>query len=620
MTVKGKKRKNTKVSTSESDLFKHFPFILFLVAVLLYSNTLFHEYAFDDSIVITDNSFTQKGFAGIPDLMTKDFFEGIYGQQIDLTGGRYRPFSLVTFAVEWGIFGKNPLVSHLINILLFGFCCLLLFNVLSRFLGRENSIPYIASLIFCLHPIHTEVVANIKSRDELLCMAFLLLSIISLKKLKSSFNDKQGILAGIFFFLALLAKETAITYIVCIPFLFYVLDKNNGLTAFKKTSPLVIASVIYLILRTSMVGIAGGSELTDIMENPFVHSDFNEKFGTIGTILLHYARLLVFPHPLVSDYSYASFPFVGLTNLSSILGWLIFFAMGIFMVLKIVKRDILALAILLFLAPLSITSNIFFNIGAPMAERFLFIPSLGFALVVSFLFYKYLGYEKIKTWKSKSIISFLLLGIFLLYGVKTISRNSDWKNNLTLFSKDTETLPQNAKLAFYYSNILIKEYDKDSQPKHLQSSLSSLLKAVEVNPNFHWAQYNLGLTYEKLKKPQEALAAFIKTLELSPNHIMSHTMLGKLYGSSLNDPIKAQYYLEKVVNEFKQEDAVALQYLGNVYGMQGKHNQAIEVYERSLSIEPNNINTLQNLGTAYKFIGNQTKADECFQKMKTLNY
>ena len=173
--AKAKKKKSQ--PSKSKPISKIFPIVVFILGFVLYANTLGNGYAFDDSIVITDNQFTQKGFAGIPDLLTKDFFEGLYGKSLELTGGRYRPLSLVSFAIERGIFGDNPLIGHLVNALIYGLCCLFLFHVVARFTSYTSSIPYVTSILFCFHPIHTEVVANIKSRDEILCFLFLMLTI-----------------------------------------------------------------------------------------------------------------------------------------------------------------------------------------------------------------------------------------------------------------------------------------------------------------------------------------------------------------------------------------------------------------------------------------------------------
>ncbi len=175
------------INLIREDFPKWLGWALAVFGFLLYANTLGHGYAFDDSIVITENSFTQQGFGGIYDLMTKDFFIGIYGEQgMELTGGRYRPLSLVMFAVEYQFFGLNPFVGHFINVLLYALTAFLLFKVLRNWLSKIEGgaiIALITSLLFIAHPIHTEVVANIKSRDEILSFLLVLVTLQALHKL-----------------------------------------------------------------------------------------------------------------------------------------------------------------------------------------------------------------------------------------------------------------------------------------------------------------------------------------------------------------------------------------------------------------------------------------------------
>src|SRR3972149_7555568 len=153
--------------------------ILFFIILsfLYYGNTLTHEYALDDAIVINQNLFTKNGISGIQDILSYDTFTGFFGKEKKLVeGGRYRPFSLITFAIEYEFFGLSPHISHFINIALYAFTAIMLFLVLSAlFAGyrqkyRFLNIPFITTLIFIIHPVHTEVVANIKGRDEILAL------------------------------------------------------------------------------------------------------------------------------------------------------------------------------------------------------------------------------------------------------------------------------------------------------------------------------------------------------------------------------------------------------------------------------------------------------------------
>jgi hypothetical protein len=99
-------------------------YILFFIPFLLYINTLRNNYALDDSIVITENLYVQKGISGIKDIFSNDTFTGFFKMKKDLVqGGRYRPLSLATFAIEKSLWGNRPYLSHLINALLYSLLC-----------------------------------------------------------------------------------------------------------------------------------------------------------------------------------------------------------------------------------------------------------------------------------------------------------------------------------------------------------------------------------------------------------------------------------------------------------------------------------------------------------------
>ena len=195
ITAGGVKQPNLSAGLFHNDgNFKWAYIFLFVFAVVLYANTLNHEFAFDDSVVITGNKYTRQGFEGIKTLATKDLFYGIYGNSLDLEGGRWRPFTLVMFAIEYRFFGDNASPYHFINVLLYGITAIVLFMTLMQMFasplvplssGRGDKrgeasgvlLAFITTLLFIAHPIHTEVVANIKSRDEIISFLFLCLSL-----------------------------------------------------------------------------------------------------------------------------------------------------------------------------------------------------------------------------------------------------------------------------------------------------------------------------------------------------------------------------------------------------------------------------------------------------------
>jgi len=187
--------------------------VIFAIAVLVYLNTIGHEYTQDDAIVITDNMFTTKGLSGISGILSNDTFFGFFkeaGKQNLVSGGRYRPFTLILFAIEYQIFGKNPFIGHLFNILYFALSCFLIYHLLWRVLSQKLDVnmvaivSFVAALIFAIHPIHTEVVANIKGRDEIMALLLSLTAIWCLLNYYDNSKILWLILGGVSYFNTLL--------------------------------------------------------------------------------------------------------------------------------------------------------------------------------------------------------------------------------------------------------------------------------------------------------------------------------------------------------------------------------------------------------------------------------
>src|ERR1039457_1130018 len=167
---------------------KYLPLMIIVVfTFILYANTFTNDYALDDLIVINGNAFTKKGFSGLGEIFSYDSFTGFFGKQKKLVaGGRYRPLSMATFAIEYGFFKDfKPGFSHFLNVLFYAITGILLFLILSRLIKPQKNklkqwhlgIPFIATLLFLAHPLHTEVVANIKGRDEIFALMFSLLTV-----------------------------------------------------------------------------------------------------------------------------------------------------------------------------------------------------------------------------------------------------------------------------------------------------------------------------------------------------------------------------------------------------------------------------------------------------------
>ena len=179
---KGTKRKATKKKTAVKKSFfwkdKWLPgLILFLLPFALYGISISYGYVLDDKLVLSENNFVKAGFAGIADIFTNEAFTGFLGEQQDLVvGSRYRPLSMVLFAIEYELFGANPGLHHFLNILFYAFTGLLIFRLFAFFFDPRKEktwflgLAFLTALLFIAHPVHTEVVANIKGRDEIIAL------------------------------------------------------------------------------------------------------------------------------------------------------------------------------------------------------------------------------------------------------------------------------------------------------------------------------------------------------------------------------------------------------------------------------------------------------------------
>ena len=230
--------------------------IVFVFSFLLYANSIFNYYALDDNLVATTNSqqphrLTSKGIAAIPEIFTEPYYKDAQGYAFD-----YRPIALATFAIEHSLFGNSPHVSHFFNVLLYALLCVLLLKVLEALFKNYNLLlALVATLLFAAHPVHTEVVASIKNRDEILALLFALIACWGLFK-AVEFNGIKKILytmLGFAFLFAILSKPTAIV-LLPILILFVVIHNKESLLVLLALS--IVAIILFAITQSSIFSIA----------------------------------------------------------------------------------------------------------------------------------------------------------------------------------------------------------------------------------------------------------------------------------------------------------------------------------------------------------------------------
>ncbi len=526
--------------------------VIFAVAVMLYAKTVGYSYAWDDAIVITENARTQQGFAGLASHWTKHksaLLQDQYG---------YRPVVMTTFGLEYGLFGANPAVPHFTNAILYGLLCVCIFAVLRRLLPRAGIwVIFAASMIYVLHPLHVEAVANIKSRDEI--MAFLL-GMLSLWLLLRFYDfGKWGHIlgAGIAFIFAFLSKESAVAIL---PIMGLAILIQPG--PFKKKLALLlpiplIAAVAFFLYKwvdTSTVDVVMTSDTGIFQEslglsNPMLGApNMDMQLPTQAALPLRYLKEFFWPWPLVyfSGYDHIALsdwtrPIVGF-SLSAV-GWWLVAGLGF---LKRDKAPLLAWSF--FVAYLLIYAHFAFPLADLMADRFMLAASLGICLLVAWFFARLLGVYSPKLpddtkvsalpikIRNRVIIYLVIMSAFGgLMAYRTITRIPAWRDNLSLFSTDIPNLQDCARCHVHYAGALAQQYQrKGGSTQEIEKIISEYQKGISISPLVYYGRIELAQFLYTLKRFADGVSVMEASVKQFPQEARPYYHLG--YG---------QYYLGK---------------------------------------------------------------------------
>jgi len=581
--------------------------IVALFAFVLYSQSIGHNYTLDDHPAIDENKVTTQGIAGIPTLLATDYW---YGYKNEFRGPVYRPASLIVFAVAWQFFPDSPHILHFITVLMFALTCFFLFKVLCLMFKKFNLLlPFIGTLLYAAHPIHTEVVNTIKSMDEILCMFFGVLALFYMFKYLDGKSIIHLLFSTLCFYLSLISKETGITFLVIIPLTIYFFTDIPVKKNLQIFAIFVAITCIYLVLRMIILkDVSHNIVLTKNVLNNTLNAapDYISQLATTFYIMLRYIFLLIFPHPLTCDYNFSQIKIHTLSDPIALLSIMFYIAIFIYAVLNFKKKSLISFSILFYLITIAPVSNLFFLNGSTMAERFLYIPSLGFCIILSYLLIKLTKTEAVKS-KFKSLSQFislngLLFGLVFviigLYGLKTSSRNVYWKDNLTIFGEDIKTSSNSATANRIYGAELFEAVKHSTNKQHqldtFQLAKHYLLRSLQIYPeiyassttlgNIYYIEnradsalyyyerdlaarrdnvdlnYNVGITLNKLDRNAEAIKVLLHTVALNPQHEDAYYYLAASY-TNLNDFANGEKYFSKVV-ALNPKRAEAYYYLG----------------------------------------------------------
>jgi tetratricopeptide (TPR) repeat protein len=288
------------------------------------------------------------------------------------------------------------------------------------------------------------------------------------------------------------------------------------------------------------------------------------------------------------------------------------------------RKELIAYGIIFYLGTLSIVSNILFPVGTHMAERLLFMPSLGFCFALAVLGYQLSNRNKTSGYKALYPALGVLGIIVLAFSIKTIARNTVWKNNYTLFTNDIYHSPNSAKLRNAVGGELLTQYaalpEGQQNPSMLQEAEGHLLEAIKIHPNYKNAYLLLGNCNYYQQEFDVAVNYYQQALGIDPNYQEANDNLflalreaGEYFGEKRNDIGKATSYLQQAY-QINPNDFELNRLLGVAYGVQGNTSQAISFFEKALSINREDASTWLNLSSAYFYANMPEKAEEAQRK------
>jgi protein O-mannosyl-transferase len=525
--------------------------VITALSIGIYVQSIGFDYALDDTMVIVKNEFTKKGFNGIGDIFRYESFRGYFGEKKQLLeGDRYRPLSIATFAVEQSLFGGNKAVSHFINLLLYALTGILLFRVLLLMFPLKNientvdggnsaiggkgllykyfNLPFIATLLFITHPLHVEVVANIKGRDEIIALLGELGALYFTFQYLHSNKIKYLIYSFSAFCIGIFSKESVITFLAIIPLTAHFFSKATFSEKVKVTMPALFGTLFYLAMRVNAIGyLLDSKEIVDVMNNPFYGMSIGDKLATIFYTFLVYFKLHIFPHPLTHDYYPYHIPRMTWGDWQAWLSLLLHLGLGVVIVKGWRSRSVWAYSAAFYLVTLSIVSNLFVSVGTFMNERFVYHASLGFCLALAYFLTNFLQNMEARhpddfgkgfpLGKMSKTIGLAIAALFIIgFSVKTIMRVPDWRNGSTLNDSAIKYSPNSARANCFFAISIwenrFTKLPKDAPDAEKLACLDSMKmyfnRSVEILPKYGAAQKMraaVAAEYHKRDKQLEPL-------------------------------------------------------------------------------------------------------------------
>jgi Tfp pilus assembly protein PilF len=510
---------------------------VFLFAFVVYAPALGNEFVWDDVLLIVQ-SYDVRTL----DMPTfKKLFTSHYWEVSEAHSGMYRPLTALSLHTDYQLYGQNPAGFHLTNILVNAGVCVLLLFVLLEMFGRFD-LAVTGALFYAAFPMHVESVAWVSGRTDVYATFFMLASLWCYARWRG--RGGAWLLTGSLgaFAAALLSKETAAVFpaVVAVAEMIgasHAPAPRRRAAAWAAIAGMCVITLAYLALRQHVLG-------TAVAFYPRVSSGVMGAVSFSFAILAHYAYKLLFPFRFdaVSDF----LPSAAFFNVHTMVG-LGLVALAVFLLIRLRRSRAFVFGMSVIALGLAPVLNII-PVNAVVAERFLYFPSVGYALLVALVVVALRARWRITT---AGVFAALLVAC----AARTAARTLDWRDDRTLFEKTVQVSGDSARArAILATNLL--------ESGETEEALREFTRATEVNPAYAGGWHGLARTEARLGRIDDALEHMEHAAELSPT------------------------------------DAYVINALGNLQFQARQYEAAAESYRRALALRPRHLHARFNLGLA----------------------
>jgi tetratricopeptide (TPR) repeat protein len=564
---------------------------ILLLTCAAYYPVLFNQLVpnWDDGVYITQNPL-------IASLDLKRIFTSFYASN-------YHPFVALTNAIEYRFFQSNPFIYHLDNLILHLLNTVLVFILVER-ITRTREIAVFVSLFFGIHPMHVESVAWAAERKDLLYTFFYLLALIQYLRFLASEGSRARhyILTLVFALCSLVSKSAAVT----LPVLMLLVDWFQGrklldVKLVLEKAPFVVLSLVFgLVALESQRGNISAEAVNQ-------YYAFHERVLLTSYATCVYLYKMFLPVNLSAIYAYPN-------RVNGVLPMTVYASLGVVLVTAAVawrslrSTKCVVFGLLFFLITIGLVLQVLPIGGAPVAERYSYVPYIGTLLIAG------CGFSRVLRGTGRAAVRFkavMLVGCALVVGifmVQTHQRTQVWKRGDVLFedaaAKSGVPIAFNLVGSYYYLN---KEYE---------SALVYYSKGIAMEPAPEPLKMR-GTVYFELGRYNESVADLTRSIALDPRDRQCYIVRA----NALNKLNRFQEAVADYDVYLKDEPRESRSYFYRgiaLFGL-GRHEDAIRDFNTSLTLEPDSVQVLIRRGAAYYLRDRQNEALADLNRAETLN-